>query len=119
MAKNLTAEHVLREAWDEVNLAIKTVPAGSTTFAIELDAADGDNVLTKPDNAVISTNTTVSVVGMKTLCLYGTVTTLEISPVDSGNDWHVIVPTALTPMTICARRLKTTGLTGNIVVQAV
>ena len=80
---------------------------------------DGDNVLTKPDNAVISTNTTVSVVGMKTLCLYGTVTTLEISPVDSGNDWHVIVPTALTPMTICARRLKTTGLTGNIVVQAV
>ena len=119
MAKNLTAEHVLREAWDEVNLAIKTVPANTTSFSIELDASDGDNVLTKPDNNVLSADGTISIVGMKTLCLFGTVTTLEISPVDTGNTWFTITPTSLSPITICARRLRATGLTGNIVVQAI
>ena len=119
MADPISGEHVLRRAWSETDNAVRTVPASSTTFAIELDAADGDNILTKPDNNVVTTDTTVSVVGMKTLCLYGTCTTVEVSPQDSGGTFYTIIPTALTPMTICARRLRTTGLSGAIVVQAV
>jgi len=116
---NLTGELIMRKIYSETDNAIMTIPASSTTFSIELDAADGDNVLTKPDNAVISADGITSCVGMKTLCLYGSATTVEVSPLDSGAVWFTITPASATPMTICARRIQVTGLAGNIVIQAV
>lgn len=116
---NLTGELALREAYSAADGAFKMVPAVSTEFAIELNAADGDNVLIKPDNGSLDQAAgEVACVGMKTICLYGTATTVEISPDDSAGTWHTIVPTALTPMTICARRIRMAG-TGKIVMQAV
>lgn len=41
---NKDANQVLRSAFSDADGALKTVPAASTTFAIELDATDGDSV---------------------------------------------------------------------------
>jgi hypothetical protein len=116
---NLTGELVLREAYSAADGAMKMIPSSNTTFAIELDAADGDNVLTKPDNGLVDQAAgEVACVGMKTICLYGAATTVEVSPDDTAGTWHVITPVALTPMSICARRIRMTGA-GKIVMQAV
>lgn len=115
----LTGELILREAWSSADNALKMVPSSTTTFAIELDAADGDNVTTKPDVGVLTAaSSEVTAVGMKTICLYGSAITVEVSPDDIAGTWHTIMPVALSPMTICARRIRMTG-TGKIVMQAV
>ena len=44
MAHDLTGELILRECFSLTDGALKTVPAAATSFAIELDAADGDSV---------------------------------------------------------------------------
>lgn len=36
------------QAYDAVNGAIKVIPSSATTFAVELDAADGDSVMSAP-----------------------------------------------------------------------
>lgn len=44
----LDANQVIKRVYDDVSGALKTVPASATSFSIELDAADGDSVATRP-----------------------------------------------------------------------
>lgn len=125
---NLTSELVLRESYDEVNGALKTIPSSNTSFAIELDAADGDNVTAKPDVSTTSTTTAISAVGMKTVNLYvsGTGTAkLQVSGTDSGGTF-IDVPSSTTaagamsgPLTICARRIQIVYTVGTPTVDLV
>lgn len=41
----LDAPQVVKRTYDEANDAIRTIPAETTSFAVELDASDGDSVL--------------------------------------------------------------------------
>jgi hypothetical protein len=114
----LTGELVLRESFSQADNAIKTIPASNTSFSIELDAADGDNIETRPRGiTVVQADGEVACVGMKTICLYGT-GTVEVSPTDSGATFVTLTISDLTPITVCARRVKITG-TGTLVLQAV
>lgn len=122
MSNPITGETVLRKVWDENAQALKTIPAASTSFSIELDAADGDNITTKPDLILVSDTTETICTGIKSITLYvealaGTNTVkVQISPVDSGNVWMDVTsgsvssdPTLLTAsnlLTICARRIR-------------
>jgi hypothetical protein len=114
----LTGELVLRESFSSADTAIRTIPSSNTSFSIELDAADGDNVMTIPKGiSVVQADGAVACVGMKTICLYGT-GTVEVSPTDAAVDFVTLTIANLTPITICARRVKITG-TGTLVLQAV
>lgn len=128
----LTSELVLREAYDETTGALKTIPSSATSFAIELDAADGDNVTAKPDTNVISTTDATSCIGMKTVNLYvsGTGTAkIQVSGTDSGATF-IDLPSSTTiagamsgPLSICARRIQIVFTAGtpdvNLVMQSV
>lgn len=130
----LTSELVLREAFDEATCSLRTTPSSNTSFSIELDAADGDNVTSKPDVALISTATAVSAVGMKTVNVYVDVgaaasVKLQVSGTDSGGTF-IDVPSSTTiqgtmsgPLTICARRIQVVVVSGtptfNLVMQSV
>lgn len=109
----LSGEHVLKESWDVNAGAIRTIPAESTEWAIELSHADGDSVTVhKPCSTLPAGEHDIS--GMSTLCLFGEAT-LALSPDETGEDWHIIAPTPLLPISICARRIKIVG-TGKVVV---
>lgn len=115
---SLTAELVLREAWDAASGSLKTVPGSSTQFEIELSAADGDsvNVQGEQKNAPVAniTNASTGIVvpeldasSMKSFQIYVKTTTaivgpqvltLELSPVDSGDVWLTTTCT-VTPST--------------------
>jgi len=112
----LTGEHVLRRSWSENDEALKIIPAANTEFAIELSADDGDSVLMVANSSTIEDTEEHSCVGMTTVCLYGS-GTVSVSPVDNGDDWHVLTVTPLTPIKICARRIKISG--GKLVMQSV
>lgn len=112
---NLTGELVLREAFDAAAGALKTIPSSATSFAIELDAADGDSVTAKADVALVSDTTAVSAIGMKTVNLYvfgvGTAK-IQVSGTDSGATF-IDLPSSTTvagvmsgPLSICARRIQ-------------
>lgn len=134
----LTGELVLRESFSVAEGAIKTVPAAATSFSIELDAADGDNVTAKADTATVADATETSAVGMKSVCLYidpGAAATakLQISPVDSGALWMDVTSGSVandpvdlkstSVLTICARRIRVVTVAGaptfNLVMQSV
>lgn len=124
----LTSELVLREAFDDVSGALKTVPSSATSFQIELSAADGDNVTTKPDALVISDTTATSAIGMKTVNLYvsGTGTAkIQVSGTDAGATF-IDLPSSTTasgamsgPLTICARRIQIVFTVGTPTVSLV
>lgn len=111
----LTGELALREAFDPVTGALKTVPSSATSFEMELSAADGDNITAKPDVALIETTAETSCIGMKTINLFvsGTGTAkVQVSGTDSGGTF-IDVPSSTTvagsmsgPLTICARRIQ-------------
>jgi hypothetical protein len=113
----LTGELVLRESWSADDGAIQIIPAANTEFAIELSADDGDSVITIPKSVTVETGETVSAAGMKTLCMYGAAT-VEVSPDDSGATFYSVSVTALTPISICAKRVRVSGA-GKVVIQAV
>ena len=129
---NLTSELVLREAYDINNGALKTVPSSATSFAIELDAADGDNVTAKPDVGLVSNTTAVSCIGMKTVNLYVSGTgaaKVQVSGTDSGATFIDLPSSTVTagamsgPLSICARRIQIVFTSGtptvNLVMQSV
>lgn len=128
MSNYLNSDLVLREAWDEVNGGLRIIPAGSTEFSVELSAADGDNVTSKPDVSLVENTTAVSAVGMKSANLYveaGVAATikLQVSPVDSGDIWMDVTggsvandPTDLKAtgvLSICARRVRLVVVAGS------
>lgn len=132
MAHTLTSELVLRGVYDEATGALKTVPSSATSFAIELDAADGDNVTAKADVGLITTTTATSCIGMKTVNLYvsGTGTAkIQVSGTDSGATFidlpsSTIAAGAMSgPLSICARRIQIVFTVGtptvNLVMQSV
>lgn len=52
----LDANQIIKSVYSEADNALKTVPSASTSFSIELDAADGDSIATRPmavDNTVL------------------------------------------------------------------
>lgn len=115
----INGEHVLRRSWSEKDNALKIIPAENTHFSIELDAADGDNIRTIPDNAIIQDTEEKSCVGMSTACLYGK-GRVFVSPSDQGDDWFELSDTiivSMVPFKICARRIKITS--GKLVMMAV
>lgn len=132
---NLTGELILRQVFDPSTGSLLTAPASATAMAIEIDAADGDNILTKPNNTLQSVvDTAVSCVGMKSAQLYiepGAAATakIQISPTDSGDVWMDLVgasiandPTNLVAtslQTICARRIRATAVVGTPVIHLV
>jgi hypothetical protein len=114
----LNGTQILAEAFSVEDGALKFIPSANTQFAVSLDAADGDNVTTKPDNGVVSAESgAVSCVGMKTICLFGS-GVVSVSPSDEGEDFVTLNLLELVPTSICARRVKLTG-TGKAVMQAV
>ena len=128
MAHDLTGELILRECFSLADGALKTVPAAATSFSIELDAADGDNVTSKPDVALISSTTASSALGMKSACLYieaGAAATvkLQVSPNDSGTVFMDVPsgsiasdPTdlkATTVLSVCARQVRVVVVSGS------
>jgi len=114
----LNGTQILAEAFSVEDGALKMIPSANTQFAVSLDAADGDNVITKPDNGIVNEQLgAVSCVGMKTICLFGSGTIL-VSPSDEGEDFVALSISELVPTSICARRVKLTG-TGKAVMQAV
>lgn len=128
MAHNLTGELVLRGAFDETTGALKTVPSSATSFAIELDAADGDNVTAKADVSLVSNTTEISCIGMKTVNLYvsGTGTAkVQVSGTDSGATFidlpsSTIAAGAMSgPLSICARRIQIVFTVGTPTVSLV
>jgi hypothetical protein len=128
----LTSELVIRESFDETAKALKTIPSSATSFAIELDAADGDNVTAKPDINLINNTTATSCVGMKTVNLYvsGTGTAkVQVSGTDSGATFIDLPSSTIAagsmsgPLSICARRIQIVFTIGtptvNLVMQSV
>jgi|SRR6478736_371106 len=106
---------IARMVYDEDAQANRVVLA-TTETEISLSSED-DSIAT----AGISQSLTAgdhSVVGMKTACLYGTAT-VSVSPTDAGEDFVALTMTALTPITICARRMRIVGAGGTVVVQGV
>lgn len=119
---------------DSTNDAIRTIPAETTSFAIELDAADGDNVATKglssssktsltnvSTGVVVAafdcsgyksfnlfTNTTATIVGAQAL-------TFEISPSATDDVWKATTLT-ITPSTTSGTVIMGTAVS-NIVAQ--
>lgn len=112
MSTLLSADRVIKNAYDEATQALKTIPASSTSFEIELSAADGDNVQTIPKdiNTKVSLTTSstgvvvpvMSAVGIKSINVVTNTTstltgpqvlTLQYSPSDSDDVW---ISTSLT-----------------------
>lgn len=131
---DLTAELLLREAFDVTTGALKTIPSSSTSFSIELDAADGDNITAKSDVALVTTTAVTSCVGMKSVALYvepGAAATvkLQVSSLDSGSVFMDVPsgsiandPTdlkATSVLSICARRIKVVVVSGSPTFQLV
>lgn len=144
MADNtLTGELILRKAWSSADQALKMVPSSSTSFAIELSAADGDSVQNIPKDINSKSSITTEsgtvvaafeVKSIKTINLYSNTTinittpnllTLQVSPSDTDDVW---VDTALTlipnstagtvvvgtPLSIVARRARVITAAGNL-----
>jgi hypothetical protein len=125
---NLTGELALREAFDLTTGALKTIPSAATTFSIELDSADGDNVTAKPDIGLISDTTETNAIGMKSICLFiepGVAASVkaQVSPTDSGDVWMDVpsgliandlsLVSATSVLTICARRIRIIEVSGT------
>lgn len=131
----LTGELILRQVYDPASESLKMSQAVATEMAIELNAADGDNVLTKPDNAlIVAVDTPTSCVGMRSAQLYieagaAAGAKMQVSPVDSGDVWMDVTSgsivndtvdlKATTVATICARRIRATAVTGTPVIKLV
>lgn len=124
----LNGDLVLRRSYSSTDQAIKTVPAGNTSFQIELSAADGDNVTTIPQALLISDATETACIGIKSVELYvepgaAASVKMQISPVDSGDVWMDVTtstvnsdPTNLVSggnKTICARRIRASVVSGT------
>lgn len=124
----LTGELAIREAFDLATGALKTIPSADTSFSIELDAADGDSVTSKPDVTLVNDATETNARGMKSANLYieaGVAATakIQVSPTDSGNVWMDLpsgsVANDLTDLkatgslSICARRIRIATVVGT------
>lgn len=102
----LDASQITQRTFDASNDAIRTVPAETTAFSIELDATDGDSIQvvgTSSSTKASLTNASTGVVvpaascaGTKSFNLYtkttATITgpqacTLEVSPHDTDDVW--------------------------------
>lgn len=132
MSNYITGELALRQAFDETTGALKTIPASNTSFAIELDAADGDNVTAKPDVSLVVDTTAISAIGMKTVNLYVSgvgAAKVQVSGTDAGATF-IDLPSSTTsagamsgPLSICARRVQIVYTSGtptvNLVMQSV
>jgi hypothetical protein len=106
MSSKLDLGQILRGAYDEASQALKTVPGSSTSFSIELDAADGDSIsahrrqlAAKSSHTSANTGTIVAAfdtAGLNFINLHSNTTTtivdaqlltLQFSPHSSDNVW--------------------------------
>ena len=133
--EKLTGELILRRVFDPTTQALLTTPAATSEMAIEIDAADGDNILIKPDNALIEDLNEYSCIGMKGVELYVEPNVsplsakIEVSPVDVGDVWMEVASSTVAAdasvvkssgtKTICARRIRVTNVSGTPVVYLV
>lgn len=113
----LSADQVLKHSFDEATGSLKTIPAAATSFSIELDAADGDSVIShsrqlQVKGSVTNAAATVavapfSVEGIKRINMHSNTTatitgpqllTLQFSPHATDNIW-INTSITLTPST--------------------
>lgn len=113
--KGMDAVHIWQSIYDEDTETIK-VELLPLELAINLDAEDGDSVLSMPQSSIL-TEGEADCKRVKTICLYGS-GTVSVSPSDSGEDFQVLSVTELVPKAICARRIKLVG-SGKLVMQSV
>ena len=111
----LSTDLIWKTVYDAPTQSLKITSSGKDEFAIELRAEDGDSVISKNESTTL-TEGTHSCVGMKTACLYGE-GVVEVSPNDDGDSWHQLELPAISPKSICARRIKLTG-PGQLVIQS-
>jgi len=128
---------VIKQVYDPTTESLKTTPSSSTSFAIELDATDGDSVAvqaqvtsatqTAVDNTYASeVIAATNISGYSTLDLYiktaTTITgpqalTVHISPVASGDVWIATTLTA-TPSGTAGVVVKGTAITNVVALRA-
>lgn len=124
----LDFQQVIKNSFDESTDSLKVLLT-PTTFGIELDAADGDNVTAKPDLILVSNTTETVCTGIKSVVLYvesqaGTHTAkIQISPVDSGNVWMDLASSTVSAdpsnlvsssvLSIVARRIRVAVTVGT------
>lgn len=128
MSTKLDFQQVIKNSFDESTDSLKVLLT-PTSFAIELDAADGDSVTTKPDSILVSNTTETVCIGIKSVSLYiepqaGTHTAkIQISPVDSGSVWMDLASSTLSAdptnlvstsiLSIVARRIRISVTAGS------
>jgi len=110
---------IIKKVFDSSNDAVRTVPAEVTSFAIEVDAADGDNIAVKglsgsTKASITNTNTGVIIAaadcsGYRSFNLYTNTTTIivgpqactvEVSPSDTDNVWKATTLTVTPDATV-------------------
>lgn len=113
MPSLLDSGQIIKQIYSDADAAIKIIPSSNTTFGIELDASDGDNVATKglsSSTKVSITNANTGVIvpaascdGYKSFNIYTKTTsaitgsqacTLEYSPSDTDDVWFASTVTA-------------------------
>ena len=109
MASKLDPNQITKLTYDEANQAVKTVPAGVTTFAVELDADDGDSVQDQgrhfessalslgagtgeivPEVACVGARDSILVVKTASTIVGPQQLDVEVSPTDAGDIWIVV-----------------------------
>jgi len=123
----LTGEHVLREAWDPTQGAVKVTV--DSEFAVALDAADGDSITTVPNNLTVTGVQEMDATSYKSLVLYTAPgageAKVEVSPTASGDVWVdlvtvtanalLVVKSAVTDFRAVRIRISTTGAAPHVV----
>lgn len=129
MSTKLSADQVIKKVYDEVTDSLKTIPSSSTSFSVELSAADGDSVLSHRNNiaekvSVTSASPTtiitdIDVTGINLLNIHAKTTanitsaqvlTVSYSPHATDDIW-ITTALTITPNTTAGNVVSGTQLT--------
>ena len=100
----LSGDKVLFHSFSPEDSAL-VVKIKDLQMSIAVDAAEGDSVISVKRSIIVEPDVIVDVKGLTHVCLYA-VGVLEVSPSDEGDDFITISATIGVPVSICARRLR-------------
>lgn len=98
----LGSEHIIARSYDADNESLKVTLLGAE---IELNAKDGDSVLTLPETKVIDSEGVYDATGINKIAVYGPAL-ISISPSVEGNTWFNVSTPQAQVVEICAMRIK-------------
>lgn len=99
-----SGEQVLKRAWDVETDSLKVIQSEHTAFEVELNAEDGDSVLSLAECATLSLHDApIDCRRMRRAKLYGNAKVM-VSPLDDGDVFMELVMVDV--MNICAKRVK-------------